>query len=154
MPIELDLEDAGQREVYRFISNMFLHQDRLLWGRLQTLAIIEGSSLTAAFAVLGKLGASIVALGTVLIGMAFTLATRDTEVRDHLRKEYLDPVHDKLQIYLAPLKVAPTGRSTLKWLCIILVLLNAVLAVALFSGWNPRATSNASSTTQSASSVK
>src|SRR5438045_2160173 len=97
----LDLSDAGDREIYRFLTNYSLAQNQLMYSRLHLMFAIEVAGLAGAMSQKGLLGILLLSLATTIVFFLWRLAVRDR----HAQLAYafvLDPIHEPLGIRLIP----------------------------------------------------
>ena len=89
------------KEIYRFLTNQYLHQNQLSWSRLQTTFAIEAGLLAWFFSANTPIALIVIGmiLGSIAIWLLHQLILRDWEVRDQ-NNEKLDQVHEPLQIRL------------------------------------------------------
>ena len=97
-------DDAGA--LYQALVSLWIHQDQLLWSRLQTLLALNVVVLAAGYAARPPLlGAVVLFVGFLLNLLALGLVSKDKEDRnvnledvlDHLKKE-LHPLGAKVQM--------------------------------------------------------
>jgi hypothetical protein len=99
------------KEIYRFLTTQYLHQNQLSWSRLQTIFAIEAGLLAWFFSAHNTTISIIVVgmvLGSIAIWLLHQLILRDWEVRDQ-NAHLLDEVH-------APLKIRLIKEACRKWL--------------------------------------
>jgi hypothetical protein len=99
------------KEIYRFLTTQYLHQNQLSWSRLQTTFAIEAGLLAWFFSAETPMPVVVVGmiLGSLAIWLLHQLILRDWEVRDQ-NTNTLDQVHGPLQIKL----IKEAGRKWLK----------------------------------------
>ncbi len=127
-------EGVDNGHVYKFLTQYYLHQDRLLWSRIQAIIVIEAAVLAASFAKLARpVGVAALVFGTVLIWVIWQIIQRDQECRDAFLASHFDPVHGPRNIRLTPPPTVPwrTGTGLLRWTVYGVRLINTIL-VALF----------------------
>lgn len=104
---EIKLELGEDKEIYRFFTTYYLHQDKLSWSRAQTMVAIEAGVLAAAFSKVGSnnnmghLPWIVLLFGTFLIFLIYRLSRRDREIGDHVL-EILDKFHIPKNIRVKP----------------------------------------------------
>lgn len=139
----------GTEALYQTLMRQFLHQDRLVYMSIPYLTAIQTATIGGSWAVADShqyLGAVLAILGAAmtfcyLIYVIATLADRDVnlEVIDRLGRELVEHTSAKgLQVRM---NAWPKGRplklpvSTLvKWVTILFIAVDAVLAVLLACG--------------------
>lgn len=105
------LEDSHTPEasLYQALMAHYLHQDRLLWSRVQLLTAVQGAVLVAGFYTHsdnGWLAAAIMIAGAIMTAIIFYLVTLDISDRDkHLK------VMDKLAGSLLPEEIKKKLRE-------------------------------------------
>ena len=117
--------------VYAFLTEYYIHQDQLSWGRTEALGVVEIGILTAAFAKEGWIAATSLIVGSVVVWLIWCLVQRDWEMRDQSLSA-LDSVHAPRNISMA----CATkhwwwrGRTILRVIVCLILLTNILLAVA------------------------
>lgn len=130
LPLKID-----GKEVYRFLTAQFLHQNQLSWSRLQTQFAVEAGILAWFFshgrcesiciATIGML------LGTAAVFFLYMLVLRDWEIRDQYRDD-LNLFNQKLgisKIITDPKLGWRTGRNIAKILTYGCIITNIALLV-------------------------
>ena len=111
----------------------FLHQDNLMWNRLQTMGVIQIGTLSAAYGLKSNqvFSICILALGVLLTLCVFFLLKRDEVVRMRLEEQLdgLDYAVDRK--WYAPLK----GREIAWILLVAIILSDFMLGVAVIIKW-------------------
>jgi hypothetical protein len=127
-------KDVQKGEIYRFIYSLFIHQDNLSWNRTQVIMTIEAATLAGAF-VLGNtqhtaLMRVLLISGSFVLFLLWRLIVRDQSMRDHLRNNYLDKIHDQYQIRISSeVRECDKGRNLILAVLIVLLILNAVVCL-------------------------
>jgi hypothetical protein len=125
------------KEVYRFVTAQYLHQNQLSWSRLQTIFVIEAGLLawlfSAKFSILIYVIGMI--LGSIAIGLLHQLILRDWKIRDQ-NTHLLDQVHKPLHVKL--IKEADSkwlsGRCVAAYLTYGSIVINIVLLPLRYFG--------------------
>lgn len=84
------------KTVYAFLTDYYMYQDELSWGRTQLLVAVEAGAIASAFAV-RQLASVTLLVGAVLVAIIWRIVERDWETRDQ-NLELLDKVHEPLGI--------------------------------------------------------
>lgn len=128
-------EGVDNGHVYKFLTQYWLHQDRLLWSKIQALIVIEAAALAASFAMPARpMGVAALVFGSVLIWIIWQIIQRHRECRDAFLESHLNPVHELRKIgSLSPPRTEPwrMGGGLLRWTVYGVLLINTIL-VALF----------------------
>jgi len=101
--------DSG---LLRAMMAHWIHQDRLLWSRIQTLMALQGAVLAGAFVLRASwLGPALLLLGAALTTLVLAFTWNDLDDRDQNAR-----VLDSLMAALAPPsgRVLPSPPSTLR----------------------------------------
>lgn len=102
--------DVDGKEVYRFLTSYYIHQNQLGWSRLQTVFFIEAGILAGFFSktTSGNISVMGMVLGALVIWFLHQLVERDWLIRDQ-NNRFLDEFHENLNIKL---RITPVH----KWL--------------------------------------
>ena len=111
----------------------FLHQDNLMWNRLQTMGVIQIGTLSAAYGLKSNrvFSACILALGVILTLCVFFLLKRDEVVRMRLEEQLDSLDYNVDRKWYAPLK----GREIAWILLAAIILSDFMLIVAIIFQW-------------------
>jgi hypothetical protein len=112
-----------------------LHQDNLLWSRLQTMQAIQVASLAAGYSLAAQktLALGVVLLGSFLTVLLFGLLKRDELIRDQVMKDYLI-----LDWSAKPRWFAPLRGGTTAWVLLgVLLFADGLLATEVARGAIP-----------------
>jgi hypothetical protein len=117
------------------IVSYAIHQDNLMWSRLQTLGIVQVAALSGAYALRADTGLalSVLALGVVFTMLLLFLLKRDQLMRDKLEEQVPDLDYGVHRCWCAPLK----GREVASLLFAGLFIVDIVLGVAIYYDWLP-----------------
>ncbi|HVC97981.1 MAG TPA: hypothetical protein VND64_30195 [Pirellulales bacterium] len=123
----LKLDDIKGNEIYRGLIVYYLHQDKLSWNRLQSLAVVQAALIAGALSARGGLGIIALAAGVFVAIIAWSLIERDWEIRDqHLH--LLDAVHQPLGIRMVqPSRILPNwwrGTVIIRALLVLIIIVN------------------------------
>lgn len=78
-----DTEEQDYSVLYSALMSHYLHQDNLLWSRVQILIAVQGAILVAGFSLRGHwLSSAIMLLGALLTSLVMILVFLDQTVRD------------------------------------------------------------------------
>ena len=112
--------------------SFILHQDNLMWNRLQTIGVIQIGALSAAYGVRNVtwLSLCILALGIILTILIFFLLKRDELQRMKIEKEF-----KKLDYHRVDRKwYAPLTGKEIAWILILTLLISdLVLGIAIIT---------------------
>ena len=122
---------ADHPEIYTFLTNYYLYQDGLSWGRTQLLVAVEAGAIASAFAV-RPLAWITLTMGAVLVFILWLIVERDWQTRDQYN-HLLDKVHKPFEICMIqkPRYKWWRGSLLLRIVFIGFILLDIILA-ALF----------------------
>jgi len=127
-----DLFKDLPKPVYTHLTEYYLYQDGLSWGRTKLLVSIEAGTLATAFS-MRELAILVLIFGVALIFIIWRLIEIDWKIRDQ-NINMLDIVHIPLNIRMT--KKPPTylwsGSKLLRTAFIILILLNIILSIMFY----------------------
>ena len=127
-------EKVPPDQIYNYMINYYLHQDRLSWSRTQTLIVIEAGLLATSYRLINTpLSVIILFLGTPIIWFIWRLIKRDWDVRDQNLDPYVDSVHKYKDPCIKMVKTAPNwwsrGSIILPLIVYSLIALNILLLI-------------------------
>lgn len=129
---------ASTRLPTQAAMSYFIHEDALMWSRLQVLAVVQLATLSAAYYNLesGKstaLPIIILVIGAVMTSLVFCLVKRSEAYRDAIKEEWLE---SKFRGFDVPLKGAAGLRGgEVAWIIFILALIiDVVFALEIRTG--------------------
>lgn len=111
------------------LFSYFLHQDNLMWNRLQTIGVIQIGALGSAYGLASTqwLSLSILVLATILTLVIFFLLKRDELIRIKI-EIHLGQFGDSVsRVWYAPLK----GREAIWIITICLLAADIILGLAV-----------------------
>ena len=102
-----------------------MHQNQLIWNRLQTVGVIELATLSGAYTFIkhDSVYSAIIIIGTFLVLLVFNLSIRDTQYREQINRK----IKDDFSLNLKRSWYAP-----LKGTCIMVLFYLTIIAINVF----------------------
>jgi len=118
------------------LFSFFIHQDDLMWNRLQTIGVIQIGALGSAFGLASTrwFSLSILVLGILLTLVTFFLLKRDELMRMKIEGQLKQFDYSVPRVWYAPLK----GREATWIITISLLAADTMLGVAVILDLVPR----------------
>ena len=103
--------------------NLWIHQNQLVWNRLQTVGVIELATLSGGYSLIkyDSLYNAIMIIGTFFVLLVFNLSIRDIKYREKINEKIKDDFSlDIKSSWYAPLK----GTSIMVLFYFIIIAIN------------------------------
>jgi len=103
--------------------NLWIHQNQLVWNRLQTVGVIELATLSGGYSLIkyDSLYNAIMIIGTFFVLLVFNLSIRDIKYREKINEKIKDDFSlDIKSSWYAPLK----GTSIMVLFYFIIIVIN------------------------------
>ena len=115
------------------LMSFFLHQDNLMWSRLQTIGVIQISVLSSSYALKSNCLISffILLFGIILSVCVFFLFKRDEVIRMKIEKQINILEYHVDRLWYAPLK----GREIIWIILISLITADVILGCGIYFSW-------------------
>jgi hypothetical protein len=122
-------KEQDQREILSY----FLHQNNLMWNRLQTVGVIQIGILGAGYKLrtIPPLAYITLCFGAILTFLVLLLFNRDNFYRERFRKELCPPLCWKAKKH----KYALNGKWIARIMFGILIIADVALIMAISRGW-------------------
>ena len=128
----MDRDESKHVESSKLLSQselllFFLHQDNLMWSRLQTMGVVQIGAISSAYALRSTrwLSLSILFLGTVLTLLIFFLMKRDELMRMRIEEQLEALDYRVYRKWYAPIK----GREATWVFIIVLLSVDVILGI-------------------------
>ena len=111
------------------LFSFFLHQDNLMWNRLQTLGVVQIGALSSAY---GLRTTRWLSLCTLVLGFFLTLLIFFLLKRDELIRMKIEKQHDQLEYSVPRVWYAPIKGREATWIIVGgLLAADVILGVAV-----------------------
>ncbi|MBI1811645.1 MAG: hypothetical protein HY035_11565 [Nitrospirae bacterium] len=120
----------GKEQIYSSLIAFYLHQDRLMWSRVQTIVAVQGAVLGATYSLRKYdyfVWCGILALGVMLTVLIFFVMKRDQQVRDEIAEQ----IGNSFPLIPPPKWPALRGRFAIFLIVVILVGTDIALAIGM-----------------------
>jgi len=115
------------------MMSFILHQDNLMWSRIQTIAFVQLAALSAAYSVRSQrwLATSLIGLGLFLTFLLFGLLRRDEMQRSKIHDQFPALKWTVGRKWYSPL----TGRETTWVFLVTLLITDLLMGLSVYKAW-------------------